>query len=187
MIGTTLRIGIAICTVGVGWLLAAASHEWAALHPDHSPMVQRQSVDWTTHSLGGQVAFSYPANFVAVDDGSPYVIQAGGALMNAAKSNYLLLLGVEIDSHPGITVASEAAQLRTMYRHDTLLADTQTPYGKELSYALPGGSTYSLYLSPLADGVREIVVNNEQSNPLYAPTIHTFLNSVKATSSSATS
>jgi len=187
MVGTVLRIGIGICTVGIGWLMTSAPHEWAAIHPDHAPVVQRQTADWTHHSLGGEVSFSYPASFVPVNDGGPYVIQAGGALMNPSGSNYLLLLGVEIDSHPHITVASAAAALRTMYRHDTLLVDTETPYGQELSYALPGGSTYTLYLTALPDGVREIVVNNEQSSSIYAPTIQTFLNSVQSVSSSQTS
>ncbi|MCY0876477.1 MAG: hypothetical protein OWT28_09455 [Firmicutes bacterium] len=134
---------------------------------------------WVPQQIGHSISFAYPADFVPVNDGGPYVTEVGGALLNKARTQYELLLGVEIDSQPHLTVESAANQFLHNYRNDTLVADRQTAYGRELQFAMPAHMSYTIYLAPCTDGVREIVINNEHSSTAYTRTIQTFLQTVK--------
>lgn len=137
---------------------------------------------WVPQTIAGKVRFAYPAYFVPNNDGAPHFVLVGGGILNAAKSNFQLLLGVAVDTTPGISVGSAATQFVNEYGKKLLLVQRQTPYGQELSFDFPGGMTYTLYLSPLRNGVREIIVNNEQSDPTYQALINTFLGTVKTLS-----
>ncbi len=138
----------------------------------------QNTVPWTVHTVGHVVTFSYPSNFVDASDAGPNVQLTGGALLNTAQTAYKLLLGVEINSQPGITATQEVRRLKLAFAQDQLLLDRKTAYGRELSFLMPGSMTYTLYVSPIAAGVREIIINNEQSNPAYQSTIAQFLSSV---------
>ena len=133
---------------------------------------------WETHSVDQQVTFAYPSNFVAANDGFPNVQIAGGALLDSNKMNYELLLGVEINQTPNITVNQEASHLIQTYGKSQLAADQFTSLGRELMFHLADNSTYTVILSPLSNGLREILINNEHSNPQFDPLIHMFLSTV---------
>lgn len=138
-------------------------------------------VGWQRQHIDHQVTFSYPNTFVPANDGGPYLSLVGGALLNANHTAYELLLGVALDTHPQISVAHVRKQLLRLYRADTLLLDRSTPFGQELSFAMPDHMTYTLYLAPTRRGVREIIINNEHSNPAYHLLITTFLSTVHNT------
>ncbi len=172
-----VALGSLLLCVG---LAVPASAAYAALRSSQS------AVPWTAHTVANAVTFSYPANFVDASDAGPNVQLVGGALLNSAQTAYKLLLGVEINSQPGITAQQEINRLKQTFAQDQLILDRQTAYGTELSFLMPGSMTYTLYISPIPTGVREIIVNNEQSNPAYQSTIAQFLNSVHNQTVSAT-
>lgn len=133
--------------------------------------------DWVWHTVAG-VEFAEPANFVPDDDAFPGVRIVGGGLLNAQKTEFALLLGVEVVQTPGATVTSESARLEASYRAYPC-QEKWMPWGQELSFRFPSGATYDVILSPLPRGVREILINNVQSDPAYQPIIQTFLESVR--------
>lgn len=114
---------------------------------------------WTPQTVANEVSFSLPASFVSNSDFSPHFEIVGGGTMNSAGTAFRLLLGVGVDSTPGVTVASAARQLKSAYSSDRLVAETTTPYGTELAFAMPGDMSYTVYLAPLQHGVREIIIN----------------------------
>ena len=170
----------------LGALLLCAGIVIPASAADAALRSSQNAAPWTAHTVGNQVTFSYPANFVDASDAGPNVQMTGGALMNSAQTAYKLLLGVAINSQPGVTAAKEVQRLKLAYAQDQLLVDRQTAYGQELSFLMPGSMTYTLYVSPIATGVREIIINNEQSNPAYQSTIAQFLDSVHNQAGNAT-
>ena len=166
------RIFIAAASVMGLVLIGSLSFRYA------TASAMTEGMGLTTRSLEHTVTFAYPRNFVQADDGGPHMALAGGALLNKNKSAYNLLVGVAIDSHPHATVSSVRRELLQMYRNDSLLSDKETPYGRELIFAMPARMTYKVYLSALHNGVREIIVNNEHSDSKYQPIISAFLHSV---------
>ncbi len=146
-----------------------------------SPIVEAQihatPRNWRMHNVGHLVTFAYPKSFVPNDDGSRYIEIAGGGLMNASHTDFLLSLAVAIDATPGLTVEKAATKLKTMFHRDRLLTDRMTPFGLELSFAFSGHTEYSVFLSPLRHAVREIIVNNSETRH-FDPIIKTFLASV---------
>ncbi len=141
---------------------------------------------WSMHTINNQVSFAYPDNFVEANDGSPNIQIAGGALLNSTKTTYELLLGVEINHTPNITVDKESSRLILSYGKNNLVIDNPTSLGQELQFHLSGNSTYTIILAPLANGLREILINNENSAPQYDSIIQMFLSTVHNTTSTAT-
>lgn len=156
-------------------LLFAASKDGSAAAPSigHTPP------GWVAQSIQGLVSFAYPESFTPAGDAGPGYMLVGGALQNKAHTAYDLLLGVAVNSTSGATVQTVEQQLRTMYANDRLLMSGPTPYGTELSFAMPGGITYDVYVAPVGNAVREIIVNNEHSDSSYNPLIETFLSTVQ--------
>lgn len=141
---------------------------------------------WKIHSINHQVAFAYPANFVQANDGSSTIQIAGGALLDPTKTKYELLLGVEINQTPNITVDKEATRLIQSYGKSNLAIDNPTSLGRELVFHLADHSTYTIILAPLTSGLREILINNENSSAQYDSIIQSFLLTIHNTTSSAT-
>ncbi len=141
---------------------------------------------WSVHSINNQVSFAYPANFVEANDGSPNVQIAGGALLDSTKTKYELLLGVEINHTPDITVDKESSRLIQSYGKNNLVIDNPTSLGQELEFHLSGNSTYTIILAPLTNGLREILINNENSSPQYDSIIQMFLSTIHNTTANAT-
>ena len=178
--GTSVRIAAlgALCASSL-FVTAAASRIAAA--PHRVAAAATVPAGWTAQSVGTAVSFAYPSDFVPAGDGAPNMTLVGGALLNRNRTVYKLLLGVAVDTAPGVTPESEAQRLKAAYANDTLLLDSRTAYGRELSFAMPGHMTYQIYIAPIAGGVREILINNETSNPAYAPIIQQFLGTVHDT------
>ncbi len=153
------------------WLPLA--HVTRASHVSH---VMNQT--WRVHHLNNWVEFAYPASFVSVNDGSPTMVLAGGALLNKAHTNYQILMGVAVDTNTRHTIDQVASQLLHSYKTAKVLHDTGSLYGRELVFSWPTGGTYTVYLTHFAHGIREIIINNEQSNQAYEPWITHFLRSV---------
>ncbi len=156
-------------------LLLAASKDGSAA----APSIGQAPPGWEVQNVDGLVSFAYPGNFTPAGDAGPSYTLVGGALQNKSHTAYELLLGVAVNSAPGATVQTVEQQLHAMYASDRLIMSGPTPYGTELSFAMPGGMTYDVYLAPIGTAVREIIVNNEHSNSGYGSMISTFLSTVQ--------
>ncbi len=166
-----LATALVFCAV----LLVSATKDGSAA----APSVGQVPAGWVAQNNRGLVSFAYPGNFTPAGDGGPGFTLVGGALQNKSHTAYDLLLGVAVNSTAGATVQTVQQQLRTMYASDRLLMSGPTPYGTELSFSMPGGITYDVYLAPVGNSVREIIVNNEHSNSSYNSLINTFLSTVQ--------
>ena len=133
---------------------------------------------WQLHTIDHQVTFAYPTNFVAANDGSPNVQIAGGALLDPTKMNYELLLGVEVNQTPNITVDQEATRLIQAYGQRQLVADRPSNLGRELVFHLANQTSYTVIISSLENGLREILINNEHSDPHFNSLIQSFLTTI---------
>ncbi len=137
------------------------------------------SQTWRVHHLNNWIEFSYPSSFVSVNDGSPTMVLAGGALLNKTHTTYRILMGVAVDTNTYHTVNQVASQLLHAYKTAKVLHNSGSRYGRELVFSWPTGGTYTVYLAPFAHSIREIIINNEQSNQAYEPWITHFLRSVR--------
>ena len=146
------------------------------LPPAHA--ARGTSPEWSVHHINHWITFSYPTSFVSVNDGSPDMILAGGALLSANHASYEILMGVAVDTNRQHSVNSVAQQLITSYKIASLLQDAPSAYGRHLVFMLPGHDTYSVYLTRFAHGIREIIINNEHSKRTYEPWILRFVKSV---------
>lgn len=135
-------------------------------------------ITWDVHHLNNWVEFAYPSSFVSVNDGSPNMVLTGGALLNNTHTNYRILMGVAVDTNTHHTVKQVALQLLHSYKTARLLQDTSSKYGRKLVFSWPTGGTYTVYLAQFTHGVREIIINNEQSDQAFEPWISHFLRSV---------